>query len=373
MNDWTLLEKDGRYEIRLEREERTLWTHSQQSLIDAGIPVPLRHRVEWAEAELEPSSWYLSVLDSDHRCRCGFPVSILSSRSMPGHRILRVNRLGRTRDTAALTAAVRGLVRLADEEERVLRVDAKVFARQEERRTKTGEVLFSSGFEPVREPELYSHTVQVDLDPSPEEILSSFHASGRRFIREPEKNGFEIRPLRDPALAGRLADLTRETFARTGGTPPLRDWADRLRFARDHPDLYRLVGTFAPDRQGPESLVAFVSGYHQGDHVTYADAASTRKLESNVSLSYAPTWDLIQWAHRTGADWFDMGGIPVRTVPDELKGIADFKRYFSEDVVHVRDEWRRAVSPLRERTARTIRTAAEWVRTHMSGLSPSTH
>jgi lipid II:glycine glycyltransferase (peptidoglycan interpeptide bridge formation enzyme) len=52
-------------------------------------------------------------------------------------------------------------------------------------------------------------------------------------------------------------------------------------------------------------------------------------------------WDLIVWAKRTGARLFDFGGITRGTHSDEdpLGGISDFKRYFSRQIVPVREEW----------------------------------
>jgi lipid II:glycine glycyltransferase (peptidoglycan interpeptide bridge formation enzyme) len=151
-----------------------------------------------------------------------------------------------------------------------------------------------------------------------------------------------MREVTQDVYAARMNELLQETFSRTGGHVPERDWSARIKLSADHPDISRIIGLFRTDVEGPESLIAYAWGCHSGDHVYYSEAASTRETgDIKVPMAYALMWDLILWSKRTGADWFDMGGVTRGTHEgdDPLGGISDFKRYFSKEIVRVREEW----------------------------------
>ncbi len=120
-----------------------------------------------------------------------------------------------------------------------------------------------------------------------------------------------------------------------------REWGSIIELGRVAPRLSRLVGLFRDGRSDPKSLLAFAWGCAHGEYAHYDAAGSTRPDDLRVPLAYALLWDLICWAKRGGAKWFDLGGITFghRDSSDPLGGISDFKRYFSKQVVVVGQEW----------------------------------
>lgn len=352
----------GDLSVRIDRDLDRAWERCIDEMEASGVPCPLDHRREWLTRVVGSEARFLSVVDDRGRCRCCFPVRVIRPRSAPGHNVLRVDRFRSSADRQVSRAALVALRRFAADSGGTLRAELEEFASSEQELRCTDAIARKTGFEARERSQLYTHTVVVDLTPDESDIMASFHSSGRRYIREPGKKGFPVRRVHSAEYASRMAELTSETFDRTGGNPPERNWTARLDFSRNRPDLYAVFGTFHPDREGPRSLLAFVSGCHHGDHVTYADSASTRRIDSNVSLSYAPTWKLMQWGKRHGAAWFDLGGIPVSDPDEELEGISRFKRYFSTDVRRVRKERVYHARPFRSQLSDRIRATAEWTR-----------
>ena len=101
------------------------------------------------------------------------------------------------------------------------------------------------------------------------------------------------------------------------------------------------------------AISAKLSRTPQGDHGVYADSASVRPDDIRLAVTYPILWDLITWAKRGGASWFDLGGITLghATDGDPLGGISDFKRFFTEDLIDVGEEWRFPLHSLRARLA----------------------
>jgi lipid II:glycine glycyltransferase (peptidoglycan interpeptide bridge formation enzyme) len=74
-------------------------------------------------------------------------------------------------------------------------------------------------------------------------------------------------------------------------------------------------------------------------------------------------WDLIVWAKRAGATWFDFGGVTAGTAGsgDPLGGISDFKRLFSKERAEVAEDWVLEPRKLVARLARLVRSGAAWL------------
>lgn len=218
------------------------------------------------------------------------------------------------------------------------------------------DVLLGLGFAAVSEPRAYIRTVLIDLSPTEDQLLASFHPTCRRGIRAPAKHGLHCRVLVEPALATRLDDLVRETMQRTGGTYRETDWLSIMRFCAANPRAAQLIGVFRSDQAGDSSLVGFVLGVRHGDTVEYDIAASTRAADLKVPLLYLPTWETMRWAKREGARWFDFGGISHGSSgsSDPTGGISDFKRYFSADATSIGDELIYRTMPRLNAAERTI-------------------
>jgi CelD/BcsL family acetyltransferase involved in cellulose biosynthesis len=160
-----------------------------------------------------------------------------------------------------------------------------------------------------------------------------------------------------------MAALLRETMNRTGGLYQPEDWKSWIAFGNAHPELSHLIGTFREGIQGADALVAFVWGSNHGDHVELRTAASTRLADSRASLTHPLIWELIRWARRARARWFDLGGVTAgnHESNDRRGGISDFKRSFCTHEVTVGEEWALEPNRLRARVARAVSWAAAWL------------
>ena len=341
----------------------------ERELAEAGLALPLSYCAAAASCPPWNDSWFVAIRDLDtQRCVAGFAVQVKRLALPPGHRVLRVVRFGATIPAAAVDAAAEALAALVQGDPRTLRLNVELFSADPAERAVLASALQRRGFEPSDDPSCYHETLVVDLTPDEDAILASFQRSARRNIREIAKHPIEIRPLDDPALGGRMNALLEETMARTGGKLLLQDWTPKMRLSTEHPELSRLVGVFRTDPAvagTPESLLAFAWGCFHGDHGQYADAASTRETGSRVALAYPLLWDLMVWAKRSGARWFDLGGVTRGSrvdaataeapgAADPLAGISDFKRFFTSTLAEVGEEWVLEPDTIRARLARAV-------------------
>ena len=325
----------------------------QEELARQGVHVPLPHRSVWLEMQNKPY-WFVSVRDASGVCRCGFGVEASKLRALPGHRTLRTRRFGASGGTVFRRRGLEAAVALARREPRVLQYHVEVFERDETNRRAIAEDLGALGFRRSPHPWPYRETISIDLRPTEEQQLASFHGTARRHIRAAEKKPVDVLTVDDPVHGPRVGALLRETLARTGGHyahHAHQDWRALIALSRRHPNLLRIVGMFrSPDRD-PGALWAFAVGYNHGSHVEYGIAASTRQTgDIRLPMGYALAWDLMRWAKSLGAEWFDFGGITrgtQRDPDDPLGGISDFKRYFGTDVITVGEEWVFASRPVR--------------------------
>lgn len=332
---------------------------AQEALLAAGGAVPLEDHWRWIrEVEREPVGCLVYSHGAGPDVRAVVPVRRLATRSLPGHYRLRVKYLGHGIDASDGEAVLDGLRDLVDRESRHLGVNVEIFTPDSALREGLEERARAQGYQRVRPQRRYRWTARIDLDRPEDELFQNCSRSCRRAIREPGKKGFRVAELTDPRWVPRMEALWRATFERTGAEPPDRDWFRRVRFAAEHPELYRIVAAWDASYPTDESLVAFACGMNNGDHATYSDGASTRDIDSRIALSYAPVWDLIIWAKDQGCDWFDMGGVAGETreeVDDPTQGIYDFKRRFTDDLVEVGSEWSYQPASLRSWLSERLR------------------
>jgi hypothetical protein len=346
------------------------WRAREAELDAAGFPLPFWHRA-LGVACAEEGPWRLLVVrDAMATTRFGLAVHEGASRALPGHRILRVRRLGAAGGRAR-SAGLAALVDHARRAPRILRVEIGAFARDACARAELERDLAAHGFAASPSPRLYSDTLAVDLEPDEAGMLASFHKQTRKNLRRIEREPYALRAVVDPSFAPRLDELVAETMARTAGPYAREDWATRIAAAATEPRLSRLVGLFREPGQGAEALLAFGWACHHGDHVEYCTTASTRLPGSRLPLTYALAWDLIRWARASGARWFDFGGVTPGGLSsdDPLGGISDFKRSFSRTVVTVGSEWIFEPSPTRARVARAVTAARAWLSRERGGAA----
>jgi hypothetical protein len=312
----------------------------EHAILARGVALPFASRTAVLALPEFASSAFFAVRGHQGDYVGGFAVQ---SRPAPlGHRLVRVEQFGRSFPPEADGTVVSALRHWVRGDPRVLRLSVDVFSFDEERRRSLGETLREHGFRQAEHPNGYVETLLLDLSPGEHELLGALHYSARRKIRQVDRNPVALRRVTDASFADRMNALLEETLSRTGGQFRRGHWPSRIDLSRAHPELSNVVGLFRTDVTGPESLLAFAWGCHGGDHVFYSDAASTRDTGSlRMPLAYGIMWELILWAKRTGARWFDFGGITHGTSADDdpLGGISDFKRSFCQRVVKVRDEW----------------------------------
>ena len=341
------------------------WEACERSLAAAGIRLPLPHRALWTLARRGVESLSVPLRALDGACVGAFVIQAGPSRALPGFRVLRVERFGEALPRGLWAAAVDALAEVAHRERRVLRLTVEVFSRDREARARLGELLARAGF--VRAPTVrnWSTTLILDLQPSETELFASFSPSARRAIRSVDKLPLQVRLVDDCRLADRLEVLSHETLARTGGRRTMVwDWAGVIELSRRVPDAARLVGLFRQDREGPDALLGFAWGWWNGQSVSYFAGASSRPSDlPRVKIGYPLMWDLVTWAKRTGATWFDFGGVTAGTAGsgDPLGGISDFKRLFSKETADVAEDWVLEPRKFVARVAALVSTGAVWL------------
>ncbi len=354
---------DG-FQLTLLRGPSATRERFERGLRDAGWGLPMQHRSSWVSVQPRPNDhWLLCVQDAAGQPCGAVGVQISVSRALPGHRLLRVERFGPGIRPAAHAAALQALVSLARRDQRVLRLYVESLSFEANVRMALDSMLETAGFMRLPTPRCYEHTLVLALDGDEESILASFHRTARQNIRSSAKYGVRVAPVVDPAHFARLDEIAAETFARTGGRYAPLDWARIAAVGAREPEASRLVGLYRTDEEGAASLLAFAWACGHGDHAHYSSAGSTRVVDRRIPLLYPLIWDLIVWAKRSGARFFDFGGVTAGTLEsdDPLGGISDFKRYFTKTLVQVGAEWAYEPRPRRAQAARMMKSASTMV------------
>jgi FemAB family len=345
-------------------EDEPAWLQVEQELLDEGIKLPLYHRWFWAERGRKGRHRLVAVRDERNHILGAVAVRVDVSRVLPGHTFFRVLRFGGALPESGWEPVVVALKNLALSDARLLRLSVGVFSRG--RRSEIAQVLEKHGFQKLPQPNSYRHTLAVDLRPSEEEVLAGLHQTTRRKLRAAEKAQVCVMPLTQAIYADRIGVLQRASMSRTGGNAESLETDAVLELSRLHPHLSRVVGFFVSDSDlSPDNLFGFAWGCMHGDHAEYRAGGTMRLPDSNIAISHPLLWDLILWARREGATWFDLGGVTLAdSDTDPLAGISNFKRTFSRDVEEVGEEWILEPHPARTRLAtllgRIARKISSW-------------
>ncbi|HEY4671648.1 MAG TPA: GNAT family N-acetyltransferase [Gemmatimonadaceae bacterium] len=338
--------------------------HCERELIARGVAMPLPHRVAWYRSGLTATSSLLVLRAEDGTPLAACAIGRFPSRALPGYYIWRVERLMWRLGEQITARAFDAIVEMARRDGRVLRVVVELCDRNAEARNQNSRVLAASGFERARVPRTYAETIAIDLDAPLDSVFATLQRSARRNVRSTTKSGLAVKTIEDARHASRMNQLLEETMARTGGVHTPVDWRSVIRLSKSEPSLSRLVGLFHGDDADECSLLAFAWGCNHGEYVTYDLAASTRQVPVRVPLAYALAWDIISWAHGNSAQWFDFGGVTRGQLGDDdpLGGISDFKRFFSDTVVSVGEDWIFEPSRMRSAVAGAVSAGASLVR-----------
>jgi hypothetical protein len=184
-------------------------------------------------------------------------------------------------------------------------------------------------------------TLVLDLAPTEEALLAGVSRTTRQNIRNAGKHDLHLEPLSNPVLSKRMNELLDASFARTGHVADQVDWPAVMRLNQQLPQRSRLTGAYLGNVRTPEALVGFGWCTHHGDRAEYSHGATARVEGFRLPILHPVLWDLILWSKRSGAQWFDFGGVTQRTASsgDALGSISDFKRGFSKQEVQLGEEW----------------------------------
>lgn len=182
------------------------------------------------------------------------------------------------------------------------------------------------------------HTVVVNLDQTPEQLLASFKPTWRRYIRHAPKRGVEVRE-------GTIEDLSifyaleRETAVRQGTLGRSLEYY-RSFFAQFAGEGARL---FIAELEG-EPLGAIIT-LERGRSATYLYGGSTRRHQE-VHPNYLLQWTAMRHAQAAGCVRYDMWGCGPPDDPTSSEaGLTAFKSGFAP-VVRWVGAWDAPLSPL---------------------------
>ena len=345
LKKWSLRESRG---DSVTDKARLAW---ELAAAGQGIPLALSDLEIWHAMGLGPGSTFCAIHDGQAKLAGGFAVQRYASSALPGHHILRLERLGEAIPEGAEPATVAALLELARSTPRVLRVVVELHDRDAVRRKRIATSLRAAGFyrkDPVR---TYERTLAIDLQRDDKALLGSFSAPARQRIRLAERSPLTVITIKDDALVPQLEEIHRETYVRTGGQAPAQPWTRLVAAANEASDRLRIFGVMLADA-GTVRLVAYARALRHGTFVAYDAAGSTRLADRRIPLMYPVIWALIRWARDTGASWLDLGGVTggaSESSNDPLAGIAEFKRKFGGEDVVVGEEWHFDAAPLRQR------------------------
>lgn len=327
---------------------------AESDLDAAHFPLPLSSRPSWGRHFGVHDHKLVIAENSDGRVLSAIGLERTRTRALPGHWILRVHALGDAYAGPIGTALLAEIARYGTEQSRVLRIVVEAECRAESARDLLGSTFVSLGFRKVRADRIPANTLALDLLGDEESIFASFSNSARKNIREVSRLGMSLVPLSDSVYSVCMNALLAGTVARTGGQSSGNDWGPVLGICRELPHRSRLVGVFRGPGREPEDLLAYAWGVHHGERAIYHTSASARIPGVRVPLLYPALWDLIKWAKREGASWFDLGGVTAGTGDsnDALGRISDFKRRFSRNEIALGEEWIYEPSPMKAAIAR---------------------
>lgn len=333
--------------------ERLAW---EEAAAKNAVPLALSDLELWHAMGVGPPSILCAIHDGRENLVGGFAVQRWRSSALPGHSILRLERLGESVPDGAEPAIVDALLALARRTPCVLRLIAELHDRDVTRRARIASALRTAGFYRKDQVRTYERTLAIDLQRGDEALLASFSPRARREIRRAEHFPLSVITVKEEALIPQLEALHRETYARTGGRAPTQPWARIIAASRDAPERMRIFGVMLAEEQATR-LVAFARVLRHGTFAVYDTAGSTRLAERRIPLMYPVIWELLRWARDTGTIWFDFGGVTGGTSESEndpVGGISEFKRNFGGDELVIGEEWHFDTAPLRQRLVRSV-------------------
>jgi len=288
--------------------------------------------------ELKHPAWW-GRLSNDMDLLSGVLATVARSRAVPGALILRIERFGRSLHEPLVQHAEEFCRALRTQSRRTLAIQLVLFDEEPHRRLQTQTTFEHLGFS-VAPSRTYSRTLRIKLSENQQHTLGSFSESARREIRAFERAGGHVLRVDEPHMLSWVERLHKETFTRTGGTPPALALKEAVR-PSESTQRAALYAAFAGSEANEEALVSFAMVQEHGDYATYEAGGSRRGrgkyLGFGVAAGYSTMWECIRWSIDRGCKWFDLGGSiqPMAPEAPALLGIEEFKRRFSKDQIEI--------------------------------------
>jgi GNAT superfamily N-acetyltransferase len=338
--------------------------NAEAELDERAFPLPLASRTSWAKYLGSRNHAFAIARTPDGQVAGLIGIEETPTRALPGHRVIRLHSVEDAYATDVGSALLDAVVDRARGSGRVLSVAVELECLGEGARGYLREALEARAFRQVRSERIPSRTLALELSPSEDAIQSSFSATTRTRLRRARKLGIDVRPLTSDALCDFMNAMLHQTFARTRGRIESTDWTAIMAMSNEVPRHSRLIGVFDGARSGPDALVAFAWGHNSGSRAVYHMGASIRSSGAKIPLLDLAMWDLIAWAKREGAHWFDFGGVSAAegAGDDPLAGISEFKRRFCRNEIAFGEEWVFEPSPAKASIARSVVRSLGWVR-----------
>lgn len=343
---------------------------AERQLDAAGIAVPAHSRAAWTRHMGSPEDSHLIARDGSGQCVGSVAIHLSPTRAIPGHRVARLESFGDNYATPVGVALLGETVRFSRDHGRILRAVVELECRDASNKAYLHAALENLGFRRIVPERVAERTLVIDLSPSEDAILAQFRKSTRQGVRGASKYALEIVTLDDPAYGPRMTELLEAAMSRTGGQAEKPDWPHIMEMCGALPHRFRLSGVFRGGDRSPASLIGFGWALLHGDRAEYSTGASARLPGESVPILHPILWDLIRWAKREGATWFDLGGVTqgsqVPGAVDPLAGISDFKRGFTKDEIALGEEWIYEPSAFKARVAAVVSRAMQSLRQRRS-------
>ncbi|MCL4382867.1 peptidoglycan bridge formation glycyltransferase FemA/FemB family protein [Patescibacteria group bacterium] len=175
----------------------------------------------------------------------------------------------------------------------------------------------------------------IDLTPSEEELMKSFHPKTRYNIRYAERAGVEVVEDNSDKAFGRYLELTKETVGRQGFYAHSRKY---------HELMWEYLNKEMKKQGNKEPIAHLLTARYKGEIITtwilfswkdfiyYPYGASTEKYK-NVMANNLMMWEAIRFGKKLGLKTFDLWG------REEGKGFTKFKEGYNPQVVEFLGTW----------------------------------